>query len=678
MKFVYFKKLIYFPIVIISFSFCFFIFINSAHASTATGTIVSKITDTGGLVVFGKINWTASTTASSTITVKVRTATSSNMTGATAWTSCDAVTNDTDISSNNCVTDGQRYVQYYVYFESTYTSTSTFNQAKLYDLTIKYNINANLVSSYYDTEVTDGQINSIQWTGTASGSSKILFQLRTSADKSTWSDWLGTSSASTYYASSTGGETINSTHSDNSNDRYIQYKVYLISDGTYMPILRDVTINYEVAIPIITSISPTYITSATSGIAMTINGSDFNASPTVTFTSGSFTVTATNVTRVSSNQITCTLDFTNMPAGRWNITVTNTNGGTKTLSYGFLIQQSSGYLISRIKDFGKPVGFSTVDWTAVTTPTSTIAIKVRSSNSATMVGAPSWASCSEITNGGNLSSGSCVTDGHRYLQYYAVLTTQYATSSDYATPQLAEVINEGWYYATGTLISSPYDTEEIHNVINRIEWTENLAGSSNALVQIRTAPGENGIPGTWSDWFGPTGVSSYYSDPTGNDTINSSHRDGLNDRWVQYQVILLPDVLNIPTFSDIELTYVTASTTALVTTLPIEWKGSTVIKAMANITDDGSGPISVRGFKYGLTETDTWEKAESVYKQSGPFEMSIENLQPNETYYIRAFATNARGTTYGDYISFTTEANSTLNPFILKKGVILKGKTIYR
>lgn len=671
------QLIIIFPVVLVTiiFSFCFIT--NDVHAwDTASGTIVSKITDTGGFIDFGKINWASATSASSTITVKVRTATSSNMSTATAWASCNAVTKNSDISSNNCVTDGQRYIQYFVYFESTYRSTSTFYSVALNDVTIYYNINAYLESSYYDTEVTDAKINTISWTGIASGTSKILFQIRTAPSiGGTWTSYLGTSTASSYYASSTGGSVINSLHKDGTSDRYIQYKVYLISDGTYSPVLKDVNINYEVKIPVITSISPTYITAATSGVAIIVNGSDFVSGATVTFTNGSFTVTGSGCS-IASTQITgCTFDFANLPAGRWSTTVTNTNGGTYTLSQGFIIQQSSGYLISRIKDFSKPVEFGTVNWVATTTATSTVVIRVRSSNSATMVGAPAWSGCSPITNGNDLTGG-CVTDGHRYLQYYAVLTTQYATSSAYATPMLASVINEGLSYATGTLISSPYDTEDVHNVLYKLTWTEDIANGSNAMVQIRTAPDNSGS--TWSNWFGPTGTNSYYSDPTGNDTINSGHRDGHNDRWVQYQVTLVPNALNKPIFYNPNITYITASTTPEITTLPIEWKGSTVVKVKGVI--DTNGPVSVRGFKYDLNSdgTDAWEKAESVYKQSGPFEMTIENLQPNTTYYFRAFAVNARGTSYGEYLSFTTEADTTLNPFILRKGVILKGGTVYR
>jgi hypothetical protein len=49
-----------------------------------------------------------------------------------------------------------------------------------------------------------------------------------------------------------------------------------------------------------------------------------------------------------------------------------------------------------------------------------------------------------------------------------------------------------------------------------------------------------------------------------------------------------------------------------------------------------------------------------------PVDVRIENLNPNTTYYFRAFAANTEGTSYGEVLSFTTEEEHT------KPGVIIK------
>lgn len=655
--------------------------VNSVQAETATGTIESQIFNTGGLVDFGAISWLAATTSTSTITVKVRTDSNSNMSGATDWDSCDVVSYGSDISANNCVTDGERYVQYLVTFSTEYADVSEFSSAELQEVTINYNSMGTLISSPYDTLVTDNTITGIEWSESISGSADVLFQMRTAPDSSgspgTWSDWMGTSSASDYYTDWEGGETINSAHSDGSNDQWIQYKIYLISDGTNLPVLSDITVSYDADIPIIASISPTSTTTAVSSLDLTINGSDFESGATVTLTASGQTVTATNVTVVSENQITCNLDFSNMPAGRWDVTVTNTNTGTDTLADAFFIEQSTGTITSGIKNLGSGAEFGVITWAGATTSTSTLAMKVRSDSSSDMSGATAWASCDEVNYGADISGNNCVTDGHQYLQYQATLTTNYATSSTYATPELDEVEIIYYTYSSASLTSNYFDTQDIHNVISDISWSETVPGSADVCIQIRTSPGEGGEPTSWSDWIGATGAETCYTTPTGN-SIYSAQNDGYDDRWLQYKITLEPDGVNVPILSDLEVTYVTAANTPTVLTSPIAWTGSTVAKGIGRISDDGGGPVSTVGFQYGLAQEPTWSVSKDVYFNNDAFDLVMDNLDKDTKYYFRAFAVNARGTSTGEWDEFTSKATTTLQTIILKTRTILKSNLMLR
>ena len=74
--------------------------------------LVSNIFDTGTPSDWA--NLTYDTTETGTVTVKVRSSNSEDMSGATGWESCDTVTSGTDLSDINSVTDEQRYVQYRV------------------------------------------------------------------------------------------------------------------------------------------------------------------------------------------------------------------------------------------------------------------------------------------------------------------------------------------------------------------------------------------------------------------------------------------------------------------------------------------------------------------------------------------------------------------------------------
>ena len=45
----------------------------------------------------------------------------------------------------------------------------------------------------------------------------------------------------------------------------------------------------------------------------------------------------------------------------------------------------------------------------------------------------------------------------------------------------------------------------------------------------------------------------------------------------------------------------------------------------------------------------------------GNFSLSITSLDPNTTYFVRAYATNTAGTVYGSQVSFTTLPQSSMS-----------------
>lgn len=77
-----------------------------------------------------------------------------------------------------------------------------------------------------------------------------------------------------------------------------------------------------------------------------------------------------------------------------------------------------------------------------------------------------------------------------------------------------------------------------------------------------------------------------------------------------------------------------------------------------DITDDGGAYITERGFEYG-----TSEEAQFCVRQTGTnlgtgtYSSTIGSLQPETTYYYRAYCTNSEGDAYGDWVSFTTNAS---------------------
>ncbi len=92
---------------------------TSTSATTfTTGTLVSAIYDVGtSIQSWGTVRWTS--TNDSFVTVKARSSNDSGMSGATAFDSCSALSQDQDLTSDSCVTDGHQYLQYQVELTTT-------------------------------------------------------------------------------------------------------------------------------------------------------------------------------------------------------------------------------------------------------------------------------------------------------------------------------------------------------------------------------------------------------------------------------------------------------------------------------------------------------------------------------------------------------------------------------
>jgi hypothetical protein len=102
--------------------------------SSTPGTLTSSIFDTEYTAgaAWGTLTNNATTPSNTSVSVKARTSDSSTMSGATAFASCDAITSASDISANNCVTDGDRYIQYQLSLANTDSvSTPTFQDISI-------------------------------------------------------------------------------------------------------------------------------------------------------------------------------------------------------------------------------------------------------------------------------------------------------------------------------------------------------------------------------------------------------------------------------------------------------------------------------------------------------------------------------------------------------------------
>jgi len=74
-----------------------------------------------------------------------------------------------------------------------------------------------------------------------------------------------------------------------------------------------------------------------------------------------------------------------------------------------------------------------------------------------------------------------------------------------------------------------------------------------------------------------------------------------------------------------------------------------------NISDNYDSPVTARGVCWATTPTPNVSDNKTVDGLgNGPFESNITGLSPGQTYYVRAYATNASGNGYGNSVQFTT------------------------
>ena len=78
-------------------------------------------------------------------------------------------------------------------------------------------------------------------------------------------------------------------------------------------------------------------------------------------------------------------------------------------------------------------------------------------------------------------------------------------------------------------------------------------------------------------------------------------------------------------------------------------------KCGGNVTSDGGANVTARGVCWSTSPNPTINDNKTIDGNgTGSFTSNITGLTANTTYYVRAYATNEKGTAYGEHRSFTT------------------------
>lgn len=113
-------------------------------------------------------------------------------------------------------------------------------------------------------------------------------------------------------------------------------------------------------------------------------------------------------------------------------------------------------------------------------------------------------------------------------------------------------------------------------------------------------------------------------------------------------------------YGDVKTFTTTATTPTVITSPTISSITSTSFVAGGNVTADGGSSVTSRGIQRSLSIDMTSPTNTTMGSGTGAFTGTISGLTAGTTYYLRAFATNAIGTVYGEIISVATLGGPTV------------------
>lgn len=178
------------------------------------------------------------------------------------------------------------------------------------------------------------------------------------------------------------------------------------------------------------------------------------------------------------------------------------------------------------------------------------------------------------------------------------------------------------------------------NIISLSDWTNTI--EANGAVFLPAGGYRNGFSIT------DAGSGGYYwtNTPDGDDrAYHIRHSDLHVVSWYRNYGYNVRLVYNAQT---IEVPTVTTQTVTDIT--------QTSAVCGGNVTSDGGGIVTTRGVCWSTSQNPTISNNHTTDGTGvGVFASDITGLNPNTTYYVKAYATNSAGTSYGEQMIFTTE-----------------------
>ena len=217
--------------------------------------------------------------------------------------------------------------------------------------------------------------------------------------------------------------------------------------------------------------------------------------------------------------------------------------------------------------------------------------------------------------------------------------------------------------------------------------------SSGWATAVAASGGTNGVgsalPGTGNasvaDLVDDVTALSFNQPSTANDNCaytgptSAATKEEWQARIRNYSNWTFNDAVPIPVPMSGSYTVLLPSSAPTVTTQAVSNISTTTATGNGNVTATGGANIIERGIHWSLSNgfangTGTKVSTTGDWGTTGTFTQEITGLSPGTTYYVKAFATNSAGTSYGSQVSFTTKAIPTItwsNPADITYGTLL-------
>jgi M6 family metalloprotease-like protein len=363
--------------------------------------------------------------------------------------------------------------------------------------------------------------------------------------------------------------------------------------------------------PTATTVAASSITTSSATLNGTVNAN--NATTTVTFEWGT-TTSLGNSINATPNSVTGTTNT--------NVTANLTGLSANTTYY---------YRVKAVSANGTTYG-STMNFTTTSTPTSV-----------TLPYSQTFSSSSMPSGWTTQNTGSGITER------WSVSNTNKAGGSAYEMKCTYQNVNPG----TTRLITPAINTSGVSQVTLTFRHMLD-AYSSGVTLRVQTSNDKTNWTNTsWSVATSSTNINATSV------TVNIS--TNLNSATTYIAFVADGNLYNIDYWyiDNVSITTGSGATTPTVTTGSVSNITASTATVAGNVTADGGATVTERGICYSTSQNPTTANSKvSSGSGTGSFSANLSGLAANTTYYARAYAINAQGTSYGSQVSFTTTAST--------------------